>query len=309
MILFIEMASGACMSAEMLPTTYNPPLLKAPYTLVFSVQNVQVAERTPAIHTPHGDVYAGELPPPHSDLPLTLTFSVSGHRILYLLDSGKWRNIIICDLDANNVYTYRNDVANAIVQSGVLDGIIKMDLLPMPGVGYDICPMFQSFNFSSLGLSHAKMVNIGKGLAATSPDGRTIGMRYDEASVDIDNKRRPQILKACTIYLVGATDKVSQTWTFSGTKFLGSVPISEEIAHVLYKPASVHFESHQIVNPDGSKTESYSYSLDPAFPMIVDRKVSYRLMSATNKALPAKNYDLETYLPPKCIITDLRKHL
>jgi hypothetical protein len=135
-------------------------------------------------------------------------------------------------------------------------------------------------------------------------------MKYGDAVVRIDAKKHPPILQGCVRYMPGSTDKVIEYWTFSGATFLGSVPVSKESVHVLYGPKSVHFEeSKPLTNPNGSISFTYSYRVDQASPIIVDRKTSYTLVDAAAKALPADDYALESYLPEKCVIEDMRKDL
>lgn len=289
------------------PAGYDPPLLKAPYTLVFSVKNVDVAKEPPVVDTPKVKIYSGDPLAQQSDSPLKLTFSNNGHRVLYLLESGNLKTIIICDIDQNVVYSYRSGAYNAIVKPGALQGVLKMGLLPMPGVGYDVYPMFRSFSQPASGVAHADMARIGAVL--TGPDGRFLDLRYDDVLVRINSKTSPITLDSCVRHLPDAPEKISDYWTFSGITSLGSVPISKETVHVLYKPAVTHIQSEQSAGPNGTTTGTYTTRIDPASPMVVDRKTTYTLSSATQSALPPAEYNLEFYLPANCVINDLRKRV
>jgi hypothetical protein len=300
------MASEICAYAQNLPVSYSPPVLKAPYTLVFSVNKTQFIKIASPAKGKKNLYYSDEPIPKKLNGPLTLTFSVNGHRILYLLQAGKWKNVKICDLDHDYFYYYNSELSNAIIQPGALIGIARMSFFPMPGVGYYVCTMFQSFSLSSSGLSHAKMI-INRSIIKDTNGKLNFSSR--DALVEIDSKNNPPILKSCVIYRRGASAKLAESWTFSGVKYLGVVPLSKKSVHLLYIPASTHVESHQAANSEGSTTATSTITFDPKSPTIPESKTVYTLISCTDKALPNKDYNLETYVPEKCIITDFRNKL
>lgn len=283
--------------AQDLHASYSPPVLKAPYTLVFSMQVIQLTKIQS--HTLDGAL------PKKKEGPLRLTISNNGHRFLYRLDAGAWKNIVICDLDNDASYHYNSDLSNAIIEPDALKGITQMSLLPMPGVGYDICPMFQSFDYTPSGVSHAHMVN-------SHATGKDINGKLTFANWDAVvkfNGESHSILKSCIIYRTGTSDKLSQSWTFSGVKYLGVIPISREFTHTLFIPASMQVKVQDTVSGDKSSTQTEIVTYDPASPTIPSTKAVYTLINCSESALPDKDYKLETYLPEKIIINDFRQKL
>jgi len=252
---------------------YRPPVLKAPYTLVFSVQ-VESPNRILRKSTPVKSQQTG-----------TLTLSAKGKRLLYLAKFGKWRNTIICDMATDTEYYYDNRYGNAIIQPGANMWVSLMNLLPMPGVGYDFYPMFQSLKYSSTGPSFATMASIGAVTSVT--DNYIQGMKYQDTLVGLSREAQPPTVSSCKMMVTGKPALVEQAWKFSGYRMLGSVPVAGKIDHVL-----------NVSSIDG---------LWPPHGMKRDGEIRYTLLTLSAAPLPDRQYNLETYLPPNCAVSDARK--
>jgi thiol-disulfide isomerase/thioredoxin len=214
----------------------------------------------------------------------TLTISTNGNRVLYLASFGKWRNVIICDKSTDTEYYYNNSTINAVIQPGVKTGLVSMSLLPMPGVGYDFYPMFQSYKPSSTGQANADMATIG---SVTGVANNVIqDMLYQDTLVDVKQGSPYSIISRCERVVPERPTLALEEWDYSKYRLVGSVPVAGSIDYV------------DNASADGTW---------PPKAIVKDGEVRYKLLSATASAMPSRQYDLRTYLPPTSIVADARQ--
>jgi hypothetical protein len=263
----------ACGLAQGNLAVYTPPVLKAPYTLTFSVQvekpNIQLRKNTPVTSQQTG----------------TLTLSDNGKKFVYLAKFGKWSDVIICDTTTDTEYSYDNRFVGAFIMPGVNMGLVNMSMLPMPGVGYDFYPMFQSFHYLGSGPSRANMATIGAASAAT--DNYVQSLAYQDTIVQVNHKSIVPTVSSCKMIVTNMPALVEEIWRFSKYRMLGSVPVAGAIDHVINTPT--------VQGPW------------PPQAMMRDGEVRYTLLTASTAALPDRQYDLESYLPRGCAVNDARK--
>ena len=274
MALIFGMASTQiCCHAQSNAATYTQQVLKAPYTLVFSVF-VYKPDLLLRSNTPLASYQSG-----------TLTLSSNGKRFLYDAKFGKWSNIIICDTNSDTAYSYDNRYGNANIQPGANLGRASMRLLPMPGSGYDFYPMFQSFKYASTGPSHSTMAIIGGVTGGTS--NYIEGMSYQDAVVYLNHGSHPATVSACMVTVPGRPALAVDIWKFSGYRMLGSVPIARNTDYVI-----------NTSTVDGQW---------PPRAMKQDGEIRYTLVTASTTALPDAQFGLESYLPSGCTVNDERQ--
>ena len=272
-VLAINIIFSQKIFAQTKPDTFVPTVLKAPYTLVFGVRvekpGYQLRGDTPLKPQQKG----------------TLTLSSNGKDILYLAKFNKWSEIIICDTTTDTEYLYKKPSYDAIIQPGIKSGLIRMSLLPMPGSGYDFYPMFNSFEYSRTGQSHATMAMISQVTAVTN--GIIQSMLYQDTLVEINRGVYPHTVAACRNVIAGRPGLAEETWHYSKYRMVDSVPIAGFIDHVLNTSSTAGVWPPNSIKKDG--------------------EVQYTLLSASTKPLPERSYNLTNYLLPGTVISDARK--
>lgn len=256
--------------------SYTSPVIKASYTLVFTAR-VEKPTQQWLTHIGRKNLMK----------PGKITISSNGRKTLYLAQFGSWRSVAVFDVSNGNAYSYDSYIYNAIVSTGIDNALESMWLLPMPGVGYDIYPMFHSFRYSKTGMSHGRMAVLGA--VASETNGVIKDMSYRDADIIMTTWKGHSVVSSCKIMMPIKLPLVEESWAFSGYRNFGSLAVAGSISRITSVPAV----SGQW----------------PPRAMKIEGEIHYTLNSLSQTSLPSRQYDLENYLPNGYAITDYRRHL